>query len=129
MRYLILILATLFLASCNCTKKPVERQVCSQDYSQYFMADEVDEPAVQLRGGEPKYPVRALRRRVIGRVVITGVVDIKGNLILPRIESATSRQYFEATCLQALKNYRFKPAMIGDRKVAQRIWLTFNFNI
>ena len=100
------------------------------DYNAVFSENEVDQDATLLKKGNLVYPRRALRRRIgNGKVVIKCVISKEGRITRPEIYSASPKGYFEQACLDILDQYLYKPALVNGRPVAQRMEITFDFEL
>jgi TonB family protein len=88
---------------------------------------EVSRP-VQTKGESPNYPKALHTLCAQGTVVLEGVVDEKGYVVAPALVSSTSPIFTLAT-LEALRTWRFKPAVYQGKPVAVYYTLTQDFEI
>jgi periplasmic protein TonB len=82
-----------------------------------FKISEVDQPPRTLRATPPRYPFEAKQKGITGKVVLRFVVDTNGNAKEPQIVSAEPKGIFENAALEAVVNYKFRPAMKGGKAV------------
>jgi periplasmic protein TonB len=94
-----------------------EFQISDSLFVSAFKISEVDQPPRPLKTTPPKYPFEAKQKGVTGRVVLRFVVDSNGNVKEPQIVSAEPKGIFENAALEAVVNYRFRPAMKGGKAV------------
>ena len=111
------------------TKAVPIQKVPEQDYNAIFAEHEVDQDATIIKKGNAIFPRQALRRRISGKVIIKCVISKEGKIINPVIYSASPKGYFESACMNVLDQYLYKPASIKGRPVAQRMELTFEFEL
>lgn len=93
------------------------------------LASEVGTPVTPRRGiPYPRYPDKAARTAVRGRVRVAFVVDAKGRIDQHTVSTigATDKQF--ATAVGAtLRGLRYAPARIGDRAVPQLVEELYDF--
>jgi periplasmic protein TonB len=82
-----------------------------------------------LQRVEPKYPARALSRRMEGKVTLQFTVLASGQIDNPRVVSATPSGIFESAALDAIHRWRFKPKIVNGKPVSQQTVQTINFKI
>ncbi|MGX9459727.1 TonB family protein [Shewanella sp. A14] len=68
---------------------------------------------------EPRYPTRALKRKIEGYVTLTFVIDEKGNPQNIEVLDANPNQIFDREAIQALKRWKYQPKMINGEPVSQ----------
>jgi TonB family protein len=83
---------------------------------------------VQTKGESPNYPKALHTLCAQGTVVLESVVDEKGYVVAPALVSSTSPIFTLAT-LEALRTWRFKPAVYQGKPVAVYYTLTQGFEI
>ncbi len=81
------------------------------------------------RNFQPDYPVGMLQREIEGFVTIRVLIGTDGRVRQAQVISATEPEFARATERQALKAWRFKPAMRGDDAVEDWQTLTVRFDI
>lgn len=109
--------------------RPVPGLVVATSFSgKTFNAEEVDRQARKITGKTPVYPYRARRRNITGQVVIACVIDKYGQVTNPIVVKASPEGIFEASCLEAIKGFVYKPAVKNGTAVKQRLEVIFNFD-
>jgi len=88
----------------------------------------VDEAPVPIQTPPPKYPELLRKGGVTGLVIVTLVVDEHGSVIASEIKK-TSNEAFNAPALEALANWKFKPAKLGGNAVKVRVSLPIRFSL
>ncbi|MBE1302354.1 MAG: TonB family protein [Alteromonadaceae bacterium] len=89
---------------------------------------EVMERATPLERVSPTYPVSAARRGKEGWVQVSFVVDEEGNVVDPVIHDSSGVHGFEKASLNAVKKWKYTPAMVDGEPVEQchsRVKLSF----
>lgn len=81
------------------------------------------------RNFQPDYPVGMLKLEIEGKVTIRVLVGTDGRVREAQVISATEPEFARATERQALKAWRFKPAMRGADPVEDWQTLTVRFDI
>lgn len=95
----------------------------------FYDAGEVDEEARALNEVVPKYPLRAEREGIKGRVVLLIKIDRFGKVMSTQIQSVNPPGFgFEEAALQAIKKTKFKPAQKQGVPVAQKRIKEFVFD-
>ncbi len=82
-----------------------------------------------IRSFQPDYPVGMLQREIEGSVTIRVLIGVDGRVRQANVIRATEAEFARATERQALKAWRFKPAMRGDQAVEDWQTLTVRFDI
>jgi TonB family protein len=94
-----------------------------------YFSHQVEKMAAMLPGNrEPRYPAKLRGRRIQGKVLIGFVVTEDGRVAegsATVIES--THPAFAESALEALKDYRLRPAEVGGRKVRVHVRLPFDF--
>jgi len=77
-----------------------------------------------------EYPERARQRRIEGRVVVSALIDVNGNVLEVKILEADPPNVFEAAVLSSLPNWTFEPAKYREEPVQTwaRIPIPFRLN-
>jgi periplasmic protein TonB len=87
----------------------------------------VSQMPVVLSEVKPVYPAEAREARQEGAVVVDALIDASG-----AVRQATvleGAEVFRAPALAAIKQFRFKPALVEGRPVAVRIRYTLRFRL
>ena len=91
-------------------------------------ADEVDKAPEVIHYVAPKYPKAALEKGLEGKVLVEAVIDENGNVIDARIKYSDNEIFNEAA-LAAIKQTKFKPALLNGHPVKVRITVPFVFRL
>jgi protein TonB len=87
-------------------------------------------PMQLLSGSSPIYPAEAKAGKVEGSVVVRYGVSVDGRVINARVESAEPEGVFEAAALEAVRSWRYNPAVRDGEPVAvSNIVSTVNFQL
>lgn len=89
--------------------------------------DAVDEGPRPLSRMPPKYPERARKKGISGRVELSLLISAAGTVQDARVLSATPVGVFEDAALEAVRSWRFQPALYEGRPVAIRVTLPLSF--
>lgn len=89
--------------------------------------DAVDEGPRPVSRMPPKYPERARKKGISGRVELSLLISAAGAVQDARVLSATPVGIFEEAALAAVRGWRFQPAMYEGRPVAIRVTLPLSF--
>ena len=88
----------------------------------------VDENPVPVKTPPPRYPDSLKREGVSGVVAVVIVIDEKGAIISSSI-AKSSHAEFERPALEAVKNWKFKPAKKDGNPVKVRVTIPLRFNV
>ena len=77
----------------------------------------------------PRYPQRALRARIEGRVVVELTIEADGTVSDPRIVEADPPGMFERAVLRTVRSWNFAPKMVNGKAVARRAVQTVRFSL
>jgi len=91
-----------------------------------FELQALDEPARPLFQSPPNYPSELRRRKIEGTVFVVFVVDPQGKVENLRVERS-SDPGFEQAALDAVRRWRFEPAVRGGAKVPSRMRIPIRF--
>ncbi len=94
-----------------------------------FNLNEVDQPPSIISASVPKYPIEALEEGIEGKVVLRFIVDTNGYAQEPEVVKAEPEGVFEDAALDAIINYRFKPAVKDERNVSCIVRLPVKFTL
>jgi protein TonB len=86
-------------------------------------------PPEVLKSVQPRYDSSSARRGVQGAVDIEVVIDERGLIGFARIINGLSDQELDRLALEAVRQWRFTPAVFGSEPVAVRAVVTVNFRI
>lgn len=90
------------------------------------MAD--DRAPVAVHSPSPEYPLRAMRRRLAGSVVVRAVVGTDGRPRQIEIASSSSHRVLDQAAVRAVRGWRFQPAMRAGHPVEQPVHIPFDFS-
>ncbi len=88
----------------------------------------VDDNPVPIKTPPPKYPDSLKRDGISGVVAVILVIDEKGSIQEASI-SKSSHHDFEKPALDAVKNWKFKPATKDGNPVKVRVTVPLRFNV
>lgn len=96
------------------------------EFAGAFSMSEIDQrprPVHQVAAG---YPSELRSRAVEGVVTLIFIVDETGRVANPRVEKSTHPE-FEAPALEALRQWKFEPAVKGGKRVSCRMRVPIRF--
>jgi len=82
---------------------------------------------VAVRRVKPAYPAAARRQGLTGRVVLRVQVNAEGTVSDLRVESADPAGVFETQAVEAVRQWRFRPAVRQGAPVAVWFLLPIRF--
>jgi len=80
---------------------------------------ELDRNAVALVRIKPDYPARALRRGIEGRVLLEFTIGRTGAVENPKVIAAEPNSIFNASALEAVRQWRYEPKIEDGQAVEQ----------
>ncbi|MEC7947826.1 MAG: energy transducer TonB [Myxococcota bacterium] len=89
--------------------------------------DAVDEAPRPVSRTPPRYPERARKKGISGRVELSLLISAAGAVQDARVLSASPAGVFEEAALAAVRGWRFRPAMYEGRPVSIRVTLPLSF--
>lgn len=107
----------------------VKRAQMPPDPDRVFDAEEVDVIPMVLDRKKPRYPMRARRLGITGRVEVRFLVDSSGAVKRIEILRAEPPGIFEKSVEKALKKWRFRPGVRSGHKVPTWMKTTINFEL
>jgi len=93
----------------------------------YYAARFLDEYPRPLTPIELKYPPRAAKENLGGKVTLLLLIDENGALSEISVVEANPASYFEESALQGFRGVRFSPAKKGGRAVKSRVVITVGY--
>ncbi|XOV78582.1 MAG: energy transducer TonB [Aestuariibacter sp.] len=75
--------------------------------------------AQALERKEPRYPTSAAKNGLEGWAIVSFVVDKEGNVIDPIIEDSSGSKHFERSTLNAVEDWKYKPATYNGETIEQ----------
>ncbi|MHC1741781.1 MAG: energy transducer TonB [Syntrophobacteraceae bacterium] len=100
-----------------------------QSGTQEFELAQVEVGPEILSRLEPSYPHSARLQQNSGKVVVRVLVDAQGRAQKPSILQSTPQGLFDASVLEAISKWRFKPGYHKGRAVATWVVLPFQFKM
>ena len=91
----------------------------------YELTDEITAPRL-LEAATPGYTDEAKKKKIQGEVIVTVVVDEKGEVTEPKVKKGLGAGLDESA-IEAAKYFKYKPGLKDDNPVPVRMELTFNF--
>jgi protein TonB len=91
-----------------------------------FSLAEIDQKARIIYQAVPMYPSEMRGKKVEGLVTIICIVDATGKVANLRVESS-SNPAFEKPALDAVKQWKFEPALRGGQRVESRLHIPIRF--
>jgi protein TonB len=90
-------------------------------------SESVDEPPLPVHRVAPKYPEKARRKGITGNVTISLLVSNTGAVKDTRIVNSQPAGVFEESAINAVRQWRFQPAIYKGAPVAIRVTLPMSF--
>jgi periplasmic protein TonB len=84
---------------------------------------------VALSRVKPKYPARALSRRIEGYVTIQFTVNASGSVENATVSNAVPPDIFNESALSAIRQWKFKQKIVNGVAVSQRAVQTLKFKL
>lgn len=88
---------------------------------------EVDRPIAVIRPA-PRYPPEALRRNIGGTVRVQVLVAADGSVDRLELASSSGDRYLDRAALEAVRRWRFQPAVRNGQPVAASVVVPLEFN-
>ncbi len=89
-----------------------------------FSLSEIDQKPRPIFQASPVYPAKM--KSVEGTVTVIFIVDEMGRVVKPRVEKSSHRE-FEKPAVDAIKQWKFEPAIRGGKKVACKMRVPIRF--
>jgi protein TonB len=93
-----------------------------------FDVADLDNAPVVMASVSPRYPADMAKSKVEGHVVILFLLDETGQVVDPRVEDS-SRKEFEQPAVDAVRKWRFKPGMRDGEPVRTFMRLPIRFQM
>lgn len=94
-----------------------------------FLASELDSPLTPLAKVPPIYPLGAARRGIQGWVKVQFVVNTAGGVENPEIVEADPDQIFDASVINCVAQWKFKPGTMEGVAVSTLAQTTIKFQL
>jgi protein TonB len=98
------------------------------DLSAAFDVGELDQRARPIFQAAPAYPFELRQKKVEGVVYMLFIVDKDGRVVNPKVEKS-DHPAFERPALDAVRQWKFEPAVRGGEKVASKVRIPIRFSI
>lgn len=98
------------------------------DLSGAFDPSDLDTRARPIFQSPPSYPADLRQKKVEGICTVVFIVDEQGKVQNPRVEKA-DHEGFERPALEAVKQWRFEPAVRGGEKVRSKVRIPIRFSV
>jgi len=92
------------------------KMVSAQGFDHYCGTGNCDTPPLLVSGYAPIYPPQLVESWVTGSATVVFVIDVTGDVVDPRIESATRPEFAHAS-LMAVQTWKFRPASLEGKPV------------
>lgn len=92
------------------------------------LAQSKPEPPVPVRTVPPDYPVEMRRDGVSGVVMVSCVIDEKGDVQEVSVEKS-SNVSFNTSAVAAVKKWKFKPAKVDGAPVSKKVTIPLKFTV
>jgi len=100
--------------------------VLDEQMESAFGLSEIDQKPRAVYQAAPLYPNEMRGKKIEGVVTLLFVVDASGKVSNPRVEKST-HPAFEKPALDALKQWKFEPAVKGGQRVGCKMRLPMRF--
>lgn len=94
--------------------------------NQAFSLADIDQAPRSTYQAQPSWPAELRGRRIEAVVTVLFVVDASGKVQEPRVEKST-HPAFEKPALDAVRQWKFEPAVKGGRRVACKVRVPIRF--
>lgn len=94
-----------------------------------YTLKEVDDKPKLMQHTKPEYPKEAYSMRIEGSVRVMFAINDKGEVINPIIVKSNPPDVFEKAALNAVKQWKFKPAKKNGEVVNVKMVVPINFSI
>ena len=122
----ILFLATLFFLFVGCATTKLEERPKGQtalvDSVKTHGFWTVETRPELLKSVKPVYPKEAREKNLEGQVLLRFTINADGSVSNPHVWKSTGSEIFHKAAIEAILQYRFKPAQHGEKAVP--VWMT-----
>jgi protein TonB len=108
------------------TAAPGTAAVGTQGATLVFALPDLDQKPRPIFQAEPVYPFELRQKKIEGTVYVQFIVDREGRVVEPRIEKST-HSAFDKPALDAVRQWRFEPAVRDGRPVQARLRVPIRF--
>jgi periplasmic protein TonB len=104
------------------------RSGSGKGFGEIFDIKNLDQTPVVKFPAKPTYPFEMRRAGITGEVVLQFIVDSNGDVRDPIVVRSSQRE-FEASALQAIVKWKFRPGRKGGRAVSTRMQIPLVFTL
>lgn len=90
---------------------------------------DMDSPPTPVNRMPPQFPSKLLKDGIGGKVVVSCVIDAKGNILSSKIKQSSGQQELDKAALQAVARWKFKPARRGGKPFQATCNIPFTFEV
>ena len=91
--------------------------------------DEVDRRPMKVYHVQPVYPLSLLEAGVESEVMLSLTIGADGTVDGVRVERGSGYRDFDTAAIEAVRRWRFSPALVGDRPTAVRAIQRIRFSL
>ena len=85
--------------------------------------------AQYLNNSPPEYPLAARRRNIEGQVWVRAEIEVDGSCRHAEIKTPSASSLLNQAALEAVKNWRFVPATVGNKTVVAWVDIPVTFKL
>ncbi len=100
-----------------------------EDPDEFFSSGDLDQPPRPASRMPPRYPPSLKQKRIEGRVIVRAVVSESGLVGEVSVKESSGHPAMDRAAMNAIRNWRYRPAIKGGRKVRAPIIQPFNFKL
>ena len=119
-------ISVLLLGICNCSSQIGSKDITIETPIIY---EDWDTPPELVYQVPPKYPQEEREEGIEGKVVLTVVISSEGNVVDAQVISSEPRASFGPAALEAVLQFKFKPAIKNGKPITVRIGQTLIFSL
>jgi TonB family protein len=97
-----------------------------EKFESAFSLSEIDQRPRAVFQSAPVYPPELRGKKVDGSVTLIFIVDASGRVVNPKVEKS-SNPIFEKPALEAVRQWKFEPALKGGTRVDSRSRVSIRF--
>lgn len=79
-----------------------------------------NQQAMPLYRVEPRYPSRALKRKIEGYVIMSFSIDETGKPFNVEVQEANPKRMFDRDAVRALKQWKYQPKLVEGKAIVQK---------
>ena len=92
-------------------------------------AGDAAEPPVPTLKTQPIYPSALLKKSIGGKVLVTAVVNISGQVIKATIKQSSGQSELDKAAVQAVLKWKFKPGKKNGKPVQATCLIPYTFEV